>query len=155
MNNPNWSAIAAMTDLRVIGNGPKIPWHISEDFRHFKKTTMGKTIVVGRKTFETLPPLPGRDIIVLSNNTTTLINGRLPISIETLKKDYAEKELIFCGGGEIYKALLSYFSKLILTKVHLNYPGDVFFPKFESQFKLTEILCQTPIYSIEIWNQKK
>jgi len=154
MNNPNWSAIAAMTDLRVIGNGPKIPWHISEDFKHFKRTTMGKTIVVGRRTFETLPPLPGRDIIVLSNNTTTLINGRLPISIDTLKEKYWDKELIICGGGEIYKLLLPFVNQLILTKVHLNYEGNVFFPKFESKFNLTETICQTPIYSIEIWKKK-
>lgn len=136
------SIIVALNENFVIGNDNKLIWHFSEDLKRFKTITMGKTIIMGRKTFESLPGLlPGRKHIVITKNKNyshenVVIVHDINKIIEL--KDSSEENFII-GGGEIYKELLPYASKLYLTKVHSKQPGDTLFPKFnENEYKIVE-----------------
>lgn len=124
--------IVAVSRNGVIGRGGKLPWNFKKDFDHFKNLTMGKKIVFGRKTFESLKkPLEGREVIVLTRNQNYLSK------ICTIKHSYQEiinnylksKEICFIGGGEeIYKLFLPYANKIYLTLIHKDFYGDAFFP---------------------------
>ncbi|AAK80945.1 dihydrofolate reductase [Clostridium acetobutylicum] len=128
------SIIAALNENYVIGNENKLIWHISDDLKRFKKLTTGKTIIMGRKTFESLPGvLPNRKHIVITKNLNySRENVSIVHSIDEIieLKDTTEENFII-GGGEIYRALIPYCSILYLTKVHSNQTGDAFFPKFD------------------------
>lgn len=133
------SAIAAMAENRVIGNNNEIPWHIPEDFAHFKRTTMGKPMIMGRKTFESLPGvLKGRTHIVISRGGFEHAEAQSVTTIKdavTLAKEIAEKdgqdEIFIIGGGEIYRQTLPMLDRLYLTIVHLEPEGDTQFPDFD------------------------
>src|SRR5438067_289228 len=104
---------------RVIGAGNRIPWHLPEDFRWFKKMTTGHVIVMGRKTFESIGrPLPNRTTIVLSRAPNAVVGARmipgLP-ELETLRAEFSGKEIFICGGAEIYRQALPLCSDLYLT----------------------------------------
>src|SRR2546422_1697391 len=114
-------AIAAMSLNRVIGAGNKIPWHLPEDFKWFKKLTTGHVIVMGRKTFESIgKPLPNRTTIVLTRSPE-LIRGAQTISdlrqIESLNPGVAGREVFICGGAQLYQQALPFCSYLYLTVV--------------------------------------
>jgi dihydrofolate reductase len=114
------SIIAALNDNYVIGNQNKLIWHISSDLKRFKKITTGKTIVMGRKTFESLPGvLPNRVIIVHDIK-------------EILKYENSADEVFIIGGETIYKQLLPYSKRLYLTKIVSAEEGDTYFPKFDT-----------------------
>lgn len=133
--------IAAMDKNRLIGNGPHIPWKLPADLRHFRDMTIGKPVVMGRKTFETLPkPLVKRKNIVLSRNRDFEAPEGCIVShsvedilktAETFAENYG-KELMICGGAPIYEAFLPHASRLYLTQVHATFEGDVYFPKLDS-----------------------
>ena len=127
--------IAAMNNKRTIGLKGKMPWHNPEDLKHFKNYTMGKTLFMGRKTYEGLPnKLKGRNIKVVSNT----LNGGIKNFLDILKNSFDE-EVIIAGGGEIYKLSLPYADKIVLSIIHDNdVLGDTFFPKIPSSFKLYE-----------------
>lgn len=127
--------IAAMNKKRTIGLKGKMPWHNPEDLKHFKNYTMGKTLFMGRKTYEGLPKkLKGRNIKVVSNT----LDGGVKNFPNILKQGFDE-EVIIAGGGEIYKLSLPYADKIVLSIIHDNdVLGDTFFPKIPSSFKLTE-----------------
>lgn len=147
-----YHAIAAMAENRVIGNAGAIPWHLPDDFKWFKKTTMGQTLLMGRKTFESIGrPLPGRQTVILSRSdysapeTTTIEDS---CSIELVSK---HSHIWIAGGAEIYKLMLPLCEDLYLTRVHLTPVGDTYFPEFESQFKLDQVLESNDQFSIEHW----
>jgi dihydrofolate reductase len=147
-----FKAIAAMSENRVIGNGNKIPWHLPEDFKWFKKMTTGQIIVMGRKTFESIgKPLPNRTTIILSR-TNFQFPGVKTISdlneIERAIPDVADRQVFICGGAEIYEQTLSRCSDLYLTLVKQTVGGDAFFPPFENQFVLMEEIIDTPEFKI-------
>lgn len=136
-------AIAAMGLNRVIGNKGKIPWHIPEDFRWFKEFTMNKTLVMGRTTFETLPPLKNRNIVVLSNTITDPVayhvRGRTKCKELFLRDSNTFKinefeNMILAGGAKTYEALLPHCTDVYLTIVLDEYDGDTFMPEFEHLF---------------------
>lgn len=137
-------AIAAMSLNRVIGAEGKIPWHLSEDLKFFKRTTLGQVILMGRKTYDSLGrPLPGRENQVLSRS------GDIPGV--TVLRDLAEvrepadgRALFLIGGAQLYEALLPRCEELFLTVVNREVSGDAFFPAFEDSFALQEILLETP-----------
>lgn len=147
-----YHAIAAMAENRVIGNAGAIPWHLPDDFKWFKKTTMGQTLLMGRKTFESIGrPLPGRQTLILSRSnysapeTTTVQDQK---SIEAVAE---HGNIWVAGGAEIYKLMLPNCEDLFLTRVHLEPKGDTYFPEFESQFKLNKTLEHTEAFTIEHW----
>lgn len=125
--------IAAHDPNLVIGNNGRLPWNIPEDLKHFKKVTMGHPLLMGRGVFEEIgeKPLPGRACFVLTSrnyqNVTTFKSVEQAISYF----DSSDIETVFIiGGGEIYKQMLHLADKLIITLIHKEYKGDVFFPEY-------------------------
>ena len=130
---------------RVIGRGNEIPWHLPEDFKFFKQTTMGHVLVMGRKTFESIGrPLPGRQTLVLSRSGFSHPGVRCVSCLGDLPQPTTEQQIFICGGAEIYRQALPMCSDLFLTLVKREVEGDAFFPHFEDQFQLTEELMDTP-----------
>jgi dihydrofolate reductase len=130
------SIIVALNDKNVIGNQNKLIWHISNDLKRFKKITTGKTIVMGRKTFESLPGvLPSRKHIVITKNKEYIVPDDRVIIIhdikEIMKYENSSEEFFIIGGGEIYKQLLPYCKRLYLTKIVSTQEGDTYFPEFD------------------------
>ena len=131
----NYRAIAAMAENRVIGNHNAIPWHLPEDFKWFKKTTMGQTLLMGRKTFDSIGrPLPGRQTIILSRNQLSIPNTQTVNTIESIESVATSDIIWIAGGAEIYQLMLPKCSDLYLTRVHQRPVGDTFFPEFENHF---------------------
>ena len=121
------SLIVAVSTNNAIGIDNALPWEIPADMRRFKKLTMGKPIVMGRKThFSIGKVLPGRDNIVLSRNSYLVIPGCQVIkSLDALD---ANKDNMIIGGEQVYKLALPLADKIYLTRVHGDYEGDTFFP---------------------------
>lgn len=138
------SIIAAVNESYIIGKDNKLPWHIPDDLKRFKKLTTGKTIVMGRKTFESLPGvLPNRKHIIITENMNyTYDNDNVEIVHnikDILKYKDCKDEIFIIGGGKIYAEFLPYCEKLYLTKVHSNQIGDTYFPKFDiNNYKVIE-----------------
>ena len=141
-------AIAAMSRERVIGVGGEIPWHISEDLKYFKRTTLGHVIVMGRKTFESLgKPLPGRENWVLSR--TALFEGaRVFRHPSEIAPPGDGREVFVIGGAELYAALLPQCGEILLTHVDRHVEGDTWFPVFEPEFDEGQILESGEGYEI-------
>ncbi len=125
--------IAAMANNRVIGKDNQMPWHLPEDLRHFKAMTLGKPVVMGRKTYESIGrPLPGRHNIVISRQADLLIDGVTTVtSFEAAKQAAGEcEELVVMGGGQLYEMLLPQADILYLTEIALDVEGDTYFPEW-------------------------
>ncbi|MGC3988636.1 MAG: dihydrofolate reductase [Chthoniobacteraceae bacterium] len=119
-------AIAAMSLNRVIGSAGKIPWHLPEDFRWFKKCTMGAAILMGRKTYESLgKPLPGRRNLVVSRDVT-FPGVEMIRDLATFDPANYEGEVWVIGGGEVYTQLLPRCGELYLSVVKREVEGDAF-----------------------------
>ena len=134
------SLIAAIAENGVIGREGDMPWHIKSELQYFKKTTKGKPIVMGRKSFESLgSPLPGRANIVITRDSSYTKEGILVRhSLEdglNLAREIAEKdgkdEIFIGGGAEIYSLTLPLADRLYLTEVHLKPAGETKFPSFD------------------------
>ncbi|WP_297518688.1 dihydrofolate reductase [uncultured Clostridium sp.] len=132
-----FSIIVAHSKNNVIGKDNKLLWHIPNDLKRFKELTMGKSMVMGRKTFESLPGvLPGRKHIVLTrdkNFTHENKNVEVITDFESFVEKYknSNEEIFVIGGGEIYKMFLPYVKKLYITEVMMNIDGDTKFPKID------------------------
>lgn len=141
-------AIAAMSKNRVIGAGGRIPWHISEDLKFFKRTTLGHIVLMGRKTYESLgKPLPGRENWVVSRGAE-IHGARVFRSLEEIPNSPDNRAIFVIGGAEIYKALLPRCTEILLTHVDLQMDGDTWFPEFEAEFDDGEILETGANYEI-------
>ena len=128
----NYRAIAAMAENRVIGNQNTIPWHLPEDFKWFKKTTMGQTLLMGRKTFDSIGrPLPGRQTIILSRNQLSIPDTVTVNTIESIETVATSDTIWVAGGSEIYQLMLPKCTDLYLTRVHQKPEGDTFFPNLK------------------------
>ena len=144
-----------MSENRVIGNRGDIPWHLPEDFKWFKKTTMGDILVMGRKTYESIGrPLPGRDTYVLSRTPREIAGVHSFTDLEALDHLKTNQTIWIAGGGEIYKQMLGKCSELYLTRVHRSVVGDASFPEFESDFQLDSVMEKNDDFSIERWLKK-
>ncbi|HHF2852556.1 TPA: type 3 dihydrofolate reductase [Vibrio diabolicus] len=134
------SMIAAMTDNRIIGKDNQMPWHLPADFAWFKRCTMGKPVVMGRKTYESIGrPLPGRLNIVISRDETLKIEGVTTVTSIEQALDVAgdAEEVMIIGGGAIYAACLPMANKLYVTHIEAAIDGDTQFPDWGDQFKET------------------
>lgn len=134
MNKPIISIIVAMAKNRVIGKDNQMPWHLPADLAHFKKVTLGKPIIMGRKTYESIGrPLPGRTNIVISRNSEYKLDGcKTVTSIEkALSLVQNEEEIFIVGGGHLYSELLPVANRLYLTFIDLEVDGDTQFPEFK------------------------
>jgi dihydrofolate reductase / thymidylate synthase len=131
------SMIVCVDSKFGIAKEDTIPWYISDDLKHFKTITMNKDIIVGRKTNDTLPNLPGRTIHVATNNNLTDL-------LEKLK----EKDVVIIGGAQIYKEMMDKCDEIHLTVIEKDYKCDLFFPKIPETYKLVE-------YSDRKYNEKE
>lgn len=136
MSKIKLSAIVAMAENRVIGGDNKLLWHLPADLKHFKNTTMNKPMIMGRKSFESLPGiLPGRPHIVISRSMVLAHESDQFHGVQSiddaieLASTFDTDEIMICGGGEIYKQTLDTLDRLYLTIVHKDYEGDTHFPK--------------------------
>ncbi len=137
----HYKAIAAMSLNRVIGRGAEIPWHLPEDFKWFKETTMGGVLVMGRLTFEAIGrPLPGRETVVLSRSGFACDEVRTVGSLDELDPANETRPMFIAGGAQVYEQALPRCSDLLLTIVKREVAGDVFFPEFEDRFTERETL---------------
>jgi dihydrofolate reductase len=151
----HFKAIAAMSLNRVIGAGNKIPWHLPEDFKWFKKMTTGHIIVMGRKTFESIgKPLPNRETVVLSRSQFHYPGVRTISDLSQIDLAQEKREIFICGGAEIYRQALSLCSDLYLTLVKRHVNGDKFFPPFEDQFEPVEEILDCAEFTITHYRNK-
>ena len=128
------SLIVAMAEQRVIGRGNAMPWHLPADLRHFKAVTMGKPVVMGRRTFESIGrPLPGRRNLVISRNPEWQAAGvDVAPSLEAALAMLADcEEVMIIGGGQLYAEALPRADRLYLTHIELAVEGDTFFPDYQ------------------------
>jgi dihydrofolate reductase len=132
--------IVAMAENGVIGRDGGLPWHISGDLKYFKARTIGKPVVMGRKTHESIGrPLPGRANIVVSRNPDFCVPGiHLAADLKaalTAAKEFAEEsgaeEIMVMGGADIYRQALGSAERIYLTEVHAAVEGDARFPDFD------------------------
>ena len=145
-----FKAIAAMSLNRVIGAGNRIPWHLPEDFKWFKRTTTGQTVVMGRKTYESIGrTLPNRTTIVLSRSPFVVSGVRWASDLSEIVPEAEVGEVYICGGAHIYQHTLPLCSDLYLTLVkRVIEGGDAFFPEFESRFEKVATLHEGDDFDI-------
>lgn len=137
------TAVVAMTPNRVIGLAGKLPWHLPEDLAFFKRTTINRPIVMGRKTYESIGrPLPKRRNIVLTRDPSWSADGieviHRPGDLEALPD--LTGQVFIIGGSEIYAAFLPSLDDLLVSLIFEEYEGDTYLPEFERQFPKSEIL---------------
>lgn len=140
------SLIVAVAKNGVIGSKGQLPWHLPGDLKNFKNVTMGKPIIMGRKTFESIgKPLPGRKNVVISRNPNLHIAGvevfsNLELALQALN---SEAEVFVIGGADLFKASLNKAHKIYLTDIDREFDGDVFMPPLPQEFKVTETRKET------------
>ena len=127
----------AMTGHGVIGKNNQLPWHYSEDLKFFKATTMGTTVIMGRKTFESIgKPLPGRENIVLSHsNLSTSPEVKVFHSINEALSNAQNENVFIIGGAELFSQTIDQVNGIYLTRVPGSYEGDVTYPMIPKTFK--------------------
>jgi len=129
--------VVAVSKNGVIGRGGGLPWHISADLKRFKQITMGKPVIMGRKTWESLPkkPLPGRTNIVITRQADydtpgAHVAGDVDAALKIAEAERPE-EIAVIGGGEIFRMFLPLADRIYLTEADLSVEGDTFFPKLD------------------------
>ncbi|MFQ1649526.1 type 3 dihydrofolate reductase [Aeromonas veronii] len=160
------SMIAAMAHDRVIGKDNQMPWHLPADLAHFKRVTLGKPVLMGRKTFESIGrPLPGRRNLVISRNPDYQAEGiEMVGSVEAalaLLAGSSVEELMVIGGGHLYAEMLPSADCLYLTRIDLAVEGDTRFPAFDDG-QWQRVDCEShPAdeknphpYSFETWQRR-
>jgi dihydrofolate reductase len=164
------SVIAAQAINGVIGVDNRMPWHLPADFRHFKSKTMGKPIIMGRKTWESLPvrPLPGRLNIVVSRQKGIELDGASVHSslagavaaAELFAKKALVDEVMIIGGAELYDLGMDYADRLYLTRIDVEPDGDAYFPEFDQcDWEMVSNDPRQkdgdyPAHSFEVWERK-
>ncbi|MHB1591291.1 MAG: dihydrofolate reductase [Sulfuricella sp.] len=134
MGHPRISIIAAMAGNRVIGIANTLPWRLPEDLKHFKALTTGHHILMGRKTWESLPgKLPGRTSVVITRSRDLQAPGCIVAnSIEdAIAACGGDDEVFFIGGAELYRQVLDVADRIYLTEIKADFAGDAWFPEFD------------------------
>lgn len=131
--------VAAVSDNGVIGVDNTLPWHIPEDFAHFKRLTLNKPVIMGRKTFESIGrPLPNRTNIVITGNPSRFSNVSNVFAVNSLEEAitlgcHFNKEVCIIGGSEIYQQSMNVADNMVITRVHQNIQGDSTFPDIDNK----------------------
>ena len=158
----NLSLIAAIGKNNELGVNNELIWHIPSDLKYFKKVTNGKTIIMGRKCFESLPGLlPNRKSIILTNNKDYKVDGALVYNKKEDILDYvknSKEECFIIGGALIYELFLPYCKKLYLTEIEAEEDADVYFPYFNKDlFEREELeeICENNInYKFVVYTRR-
>ncbi len=132
------SLIVAQASNGCIGKDGGLPWHIPEDLKHFRQCTTGKTVLMGRKTWESLPekhrPLAGRKNIVITRDQSFIAEGATVFhSLEEALNALKNEDVWILGGAEIFKQSLPLAERIELTQIHVPYEGDAFFPEISQE----------------------
>ncbi|MCQ4330133.1 type 3 dihydrofolate reductase [Stutzerimonas stutzeri] len=161
--------IAALADNRVIGLDNKMPWHLPADLKHFKATTLGKPIIMGRKTWDSLGrPLPGRLNLVVSRQPDLQLEGAETFTsldaalarAEQWAREQGVDELMLIGGAQLYAQALPQAQRLYLTRIEANPEGDAYFPAYdEAEWERTDSQPHpaegaAPAYRFETWQRR-
>jgi|TARA_B110000503_G_scaffold137959_1_gene223139 dihydrofolate reductase len=126
--------IAAVSENNVIGKDNKLIWYLSDDLKHFKELTKGHAVIMGRKTFESMPKaLPNRTNIVITRKTDYVANDAIVVNSlnQALEKAVDDKQPFIIGGGEIYSLAIKIADRIELTRVHTDLEGDAYFPEID------------------------
>jgi dihydrofolate reductase len=158
--------IAALAENRVIGRDNQMPWHLPADLRHFKAHTLGKPIIMGRKTWDSLGrPLPGRLNLVVSRQVGLQLAGAEVFAdldsalqrADAWAREQGVDEIMLIGGAQLYGQALQQAQRLYLTRIASNPQGDAFFPEFDTA-QWQRVTCEphaatetTPGYAFESW----
>ena len=141
------SIIVAKTKNGVIGKGDGLPWNLPGDLKHFAKVTKGHTVIMGRKTYESIVKklghaLPGRKNVIITSQGDFQAPGCLVIhSVSEVMFPASQEEVFIIGGGEVYKEFMPLAKKLYITEVSTECEGDVYFPPFtEKDWELTSAI---------------
>ena len=163
------SLIAALAHNRVIGRDNQLPWHLPADLKHFKALTLGKPIIMGRKTWDSLGrPLPGRLNLVVSRQPGLQLEGAevftsLDAALERAEawaREEDAEELMLIGGAQLYELGLARAERLYLTRVGISPQGDAWFPEVnEAEWHPSSAIehapgLETPGYVFEVWDRK-
>uniref|UniRef100_UPI0035AF8D57 dihydrofolate reductase n=1 Tax=Aquipseudomonas alcaligenes TaxID=43263 RepID=UPI0035AF8D57 len=161
--------IAALADNRVIGRDNQLPWHLPADLKHFKAKTLGKPIIMGRKTWDSLGrPLPGRLNLVVSRQAGLQLEGAEVFAgldeaiarADAWAREQGVDELMLIGGAQLYEQALARAERLYLTRVALQPQGDAWFPAFDeaawqrAECEAHEAGDSTPAYRFETWQRR-
>lgn len=164
------SLIVAATRNQVIGRDNQMPWHLPADLRYFKQCTLGKPIIMGRKTWESLGrPLPGRLNLVVTRQTDITLEGAevftdLQAAIQRGQAWASEQgvdEVMVIGGGQLYQQALALTQRVYLTRIDLELEGDTFFPVLDAQqwqqieAQAHPAQAQEPGYTFEVWQRRQ
>ncbi len=128
--------VVAVARNQVIGRDGKLPWHLPSDLKHFKKTTMGYPLIMGRKTFESIGrPLPGRDNIVLTRDPSLEIPGCIVVHTleDAIRHCSKEEKAFIIGGAEIFNIALPLTDTIVVTALERDVEGDVYFEPIDSE----------------------
>lgn len=160
------SLIAALAENRVIGRDNQLPWHLPADLKHFKAMTLGKPIIMGRKTWDSLGrPLPGRLNLVISRQSGLQLEGaevfasldEALVRADAWAREKGVDELMLIGGAQLYEQALKQADRLYLTRVQLSPDGDAWFPQVnQADWQLAssdahEAGEATPAHTFETW----
>jgi len=150
--------IVAKSKNNVIGSNGSIPWNVPKDLKYFKELTEGNTVIMGRKTYESLPkdnkPLPNRINIVITRDSNFTANGCIVVSSieEAILKVDNRKDTFIIGGGEIYKQAINFVDKIYITEINGEFEGDTYFPELSDKWNLVDTVesgeCNFMTYSI-------
>ena len=142
MREPRIALIVAMAQNRCIGVNNAMPWHLPEDLKYFKRTTLGKPVIMGRKTFDSIGrPLPGRKNIVITRNPSWQFEGVEVVNgldqglllAKAAARSAEVDEIMVIGGAQIYAAALPLAERMYITQVATSFEGDAFFPDFDQE----------------------
>ena len=152
--------IVAVSRNRVIGKDGALPWHISEDLKHFKQTTLGHAVIMGRKTFESIgKPLPGRRNIVITSRADSFLGAEtartLPEAIDAARK--TDECPFIIGGASLFEEALPLTTKLFVTEIDRDFEGDTHFPDIDwSDFEEVETRAgQTEGVTFRVFTRRK
>jgi dihydrofolate reductase len=137
-HRPLITLLLAMSRNRVIGREGQLPWRLPEDLAYFRRTTMGQPVLMGRKTWDSLPPrfrpLPGRRNLVMTRNGAWQAEGAEPVAslADALARVPEAQRLFVIGGAELYNSALAEADELLLTEIDRDFDGDVFLPAVDA-----------------------
>lgn len=159
----SFSIIVAVANNMAIGKDNALPWHLPADLKYFKSVTMGKPILMGRKTFESIGrPLPGRQNIVLTRDQGWHADGVTVVNDYIAAEQAAQDadEIMVIGGAQIYASMLAKTSRLYVTEIDCDVEGDAFFPEIdvaewhETSRERHEAEDDTPAYSFVVYDRR-
>lgn len=156
--------IVAQAENRVIGGNNALLWHLSEDLKYFKRITLGKTVLMGRKTWESLPVKPlgrRRNVVISSQSGFSAPGAEVFRSPEAALKALEGDEVFCIGGASIYECFLPHCDRLFVTQVFASYEGDAFFPPIDPEVwrlsRLSPMLHdrkENADYRFEVWERR-